>query len=381
MRVTILLILTSIFSIKTAFTQQYRANLDVRIPHLSGPVTIGGKRVLYYELYATNFGTDTIQLKMLQVSDLTGHAMLVVFDNEALKKRSARIGTQGRVYTDMLPGGSSCVVYIELDLKNNGDHDLQLAHRLLFETVGRPRPSIDSVTVITTPVPSAAPLVLGPPLGKGNWAAVYEPSWLTGHRRVIYTLNGHARIPGRYAIDLIKLDNNGKLAHGNDDLVKEWYGYGADVLAVADGTVAAVRTDFLETPTVSGRERVTAERATGNYISICLDKGKYAFYEHLKPGSIRVKPGQKVKKGQIIASLGFTGQSDGPHLHFHVADKNSPLGAEGIPFSFDHFIWSGSYTNIDSLGRSPWIPVDLSVKRIRSRQRPMPNSVISFLPY
>ena len=198
---------------------------------------------------------------------------------------------------------------------------------------------------------------------------------------MIYTLDGHARIPGRYAIDFIKLDNNGKLAHGNDDLVKEWYGYDADVLAVADGTVAAVRTDFLETPTVSGRERVTAERATGNYISICLDKGKYAFYEHLKPGSIRVKLGQKVKKGQIIASLGFTGQSDGPHLHFHVADKNSPLGAEGIPFSFDHFIWSGSYTNIDSLGKSPWIPVDRSVKRIRSSERPMPNSVISFLPY
>jgi hypothetical protein len=265
MRVTILLILTSIFSSETAFTQQYRANLDVRIPHLSGPVTIGGKRFLYYELYATNFGTDTIQLKMLQVSGLTGHAMLVVFDNEALKKRSARIGTQGKVNTDMLPGGSSCVVYIELDLKNNGDHDFQLAHRLLFETVGSPGRSIDSVTVTTTPLPSAAPLVLGPPLGK--------------------------------------------------------------------------------------------------------------------PGSIRVKPGQKVKKGQIIASLGFTGQSDGPHLHFHVADKNSPLGAEGIPFSFDHFIWSGSYTNIDSLGRSPWIPVDRSVKRIRSRERPMPNSVISFLPY
>jgi len=382
MRVTILIMLTSIFSGKTAFSQQYRANLDVRIPYLSSPVTIGGMRVMYYELYATNWGTDTIQLKMLRISGVTGDPILAVFDNDGLKRRSARVGTQGKVYGDILPGGSSCVIYVELALKNERDDarnvDLKLIHCLRFETFGGPVRSMDSVTLIPTPVPSAQPLVLGPPLGKGNWAAVYEPSWRTGHRRVIYTVGGHAGIPGRYAIDFIKLDNDGRLAPGNDDLAKEWYGYGAEVLAVANGTVASVRNDFLETPTISGRERVTAERATGNYISIRVGTGKYAFYEHLKPGSIKVRPGQTVKEGQVIANLGFTGQSDGPHLHFHVADMNSPLGAEGIPFSFGHFIYSGNYTNIDSLGKSPWLPVSRSVKRLRRSERPFPNSVISF---
>jgi murein DD-endopeptidase len=379
MKTTILIVLTSIFSAKTAFAQPYRANLDIRIPYLSSPVTIGGMRVLYYELYATNWGTDTIRLNRLRISGATGHAVLTVFDNDALRQRSARVGPQGKLYSDLLPGGSSCVIYVELALKNEPNDDLKLTHCLQFETFGGPVHSTDSVTILPASAPSARPLVLGPPLGKGNWAAVYEPSWRTGHRRVVYTVDGHAGIPGRYAIDFIKLDNNGRLAHGdNDDLAKEWVGYGADVLAVADGTIASVRDDFLETPTISGRERVGAERATGNYISIRVGNGRYAFYEHLKPGSIRVRPGQTVKKGQVIANLGFTGQSDGPHLHFHMADRNSPLGAEGVPFSFDQFIYSGNYTNIDSLGKSPWLPVDRSVKRIRRGERPLANSVISF---
>jgi Peptidase family M23 len=52
-----------------------------------------------------------------------------------------------------------------------------------------------------------------------------------------------------------------------------------------------------------------------------LGQGKFAFYEHLKSGSVVVRKGQHVKKGQTIAALGYTGQSTGPHLHFHVADS------------------------------------------------------------
>jgi murein DD-endopeptidase MepM/ murein hydrolase activator NlpD len=195
---------------------------------------------------------------------------------------------------------------------------------------------------------------------------------------VIYTINGRARIPGRYAIDFMKLDDSGRLAPSHPDLVSDWYGYAADVLAVADATVASTRDDFKEPATVSGREHVTADQATGNYISIKLENGNYAFYEHLKPGSIRVRPGQKIKRGEVIASLGFTGQSSGPHLHFHVADNNSSLGGEGIPFTFDHFTYAGSYKTIDSLGKAPWTPAEGALSGIRRREHPLPNSVVNF---
>ena len=374
----VLMIMAPIFLGMQAIPYQYRTNLDIRVSTLPAPVVIDGKQVIYYELIATNFGTDTIRLKTLTVSGTGNGARFAVLDEEDLKKRACRIGTQGARYTDTLLPGSSSVIYLEVALANKRVGADRLAHRLRFETTVGSNHRMDSV-LVTVPVSGAAAPVIGPPLGKGNWAAVYEPSWRTGHRRVIYTVEGRARIPGRYAIDFIQLDRNGRLAHGDDNQVKDWYGYGADVLAVADGIIAAVRTDFLETPTVAGRERVTAERATGNYVSIDLGNNTYAFYEHLKPGSIRVRAGQKVKKGQIIGSLGFTGQSNGPHLHFHLADKNSPLGAEGIPFCFDRFTWLGSYSEIDSLGRSPWVPVGRDVKSVRRRERPVANSVIAWV--
>lgn len=71
----------------------------------------------------------------------------------------------------------------------------------------------------------------------------------------------------------------------------------------------------------------------------------------MKPKSIKVKTGQKVKKGDAIASLGFTGQTTGPHLHFHEADADSPLGAEGIPFVFEQFEILGSYADFGILAK------------------------------
>ncbi len=323
-----------IFCCGIGFAQQYKSNLVIRAPFLSQPVIIDGRPTIYYELYVTNFGSDTIHLKKLRISD------------------SAK----------------------------NGATPVQLIHRFQFKALGKPVNATDSIIITAVAIPKTQMLVLGPPLGNGNWAAIYEPSWRNGHRRVIYTINGHAFIPGRFAIDFIKLDSKGRLTDRDADLIKDWYGYGVDVLAVADGVIASTRDDFLETPTVSGRERVTADRATGNYISIKIADDKYAFYEHLKPGSIKVKPGQKVKRGEVIACLGFTGQSEGPHLHFHVANKNSPLGAEGMPFTFEHFTYLGRYTNIDSLGKSPWFPSLGPGDMTRLKERPLPNSVVNFNP-
>ncbi|HEX9512797.1 MAG TPA: M23 family metallopeptidase [Puia sp.] len=368
-----------IFCCGIGFAQQYKSNLVIRAPFLSQPVIIDGRPTIYYELYVTNFGSDTIHLKKLRISDSADNSALASFDNDELKTRMNRIGKPGKGDTTIIPGGSSCIIYIELVLKN-GATPVQLIHRFQFKALGKPVNATDSIIITAVAIPKTQMLVLGPPLGNGNWAAIYEPSWRNGHRRVIYTINGHAFIPGRFAIDFIKLDSKGRLTDRDADLIKDWYGYGVDVLAVADGVIASTRDDFLETPTVSGRERVTADRATGNYISIKIADDKYAFYEHLKPGSIKVKPGQKVKRGEVIACLGFTGQSEGPHLHFHVANKNSPLGAEGMPFTFEHFTYLGRYTNIDSLGKSPWFPSLGPGDMTRLKERPLPNSVVNFNP-
>jgi len=100
--------------------------------------------------------------------------------------------------------------------------------------------------------------------------------------------------------------------------------------------------------------------------------------EHLQPHSIRVKAGEKINKGEVIAHLGFTGQTTGPHLHLHVADSDSPLGSEGLPFVFDQFSPLGGYPDFSTFGKSRWTPHDKDGPAIIKREYPAANTVISF---
>jgi murein DD-endopeptidase MepM/ murein hydrolase activator NlpD len=158
-------------------------------------------------------------------------------------------------------------------------------------------------------------------------------------------------LPGRFAIDWVRKDEQGRSARGDADVVRNSLGYGADVLAVAHARVAAVRDGIAESDRLSTAPRHALDDKAGNYVALDLGDGRFAVYEHLAPGSIRVKQGERVRRGQVIAALGFTGDSTEPHLHFHVADSASPLAGEGLPFEIE---WQGK------------------------RERPAPNALVSF---
>jgi murein DD-endopeptidase len=221
---------------------------------------------------------------------------------------------------------------------------------------------------------------LAPPLRGGPWVAVHSPTWERGHRRVFYSVGGRAHIPARFAVDWVRVDNAGRTTRGDADRVADTLGYGDDVLAVADARVAAVRDDMSEPATISASARHEIVDDAGNYVVLLMPDGRYVFYEHLKPGSIRVKSGQTVARGDVIGSLGFTGESTGPHLHFHIADGPAPLDAEGLPFAIDGFRLLGHYQDIATLGREQWQPLRSGIAAQRSREWPDSNVVVQFPP-
>jgi murein DD-endopeptidase MepM/ murein hydrolase activator NlpD len=105
------------------------------------------------------------------------------------------------------------------------------------------------------------------------------------------------------------------------------------VLAVADGKVVEVKDGIVENvPNQPPVVPITLETVAGNHINLDLGGGVYAMYAHLQPGSLKVKLGDTVKRGQVIALLGNTGNSTEPHLHFQLMDRNSPLMSEGLPY-------------------------------------------------
>ncbi len=154
----------------------------------------------------------------------------------------------------------------------------------------------------------------------------------------------------------------------------QWNGFGSDVLAVADGVVVAALDDTLD----EAAQPVALENASGNYVAIDIGSGQFAFYEHLQRGSVTVKAGQRVRRGQVIARLGSSGSTSiGPHLHFHIADANSLLGAEGLPYVFRQFAHLGGYASLDALvnGLTPSLTAR---ERQAALERPAPNAILRF---
>jgi murein DD-endopeptidase MepM/ murein hydrolase activator NlpD len=109
------------------------------------------------------------------------------------------------------------------------------------------------------------------------------------------------------------------------------------------------------------------------------DRGRYGLYAHLIPGSLRVKVGDRVRRGQVLGRLGNSGNSDAPHIHFHLCDANSPLGCEGLPYVMERFEVVGRLELPDDLkSLRPWSPAAGHAPEPRTREIPLENQVVRF---
>ncbi len=103
---------------------------------------------------------------------------------------------------------------------------------------------------------------------------------------------------------------------------------GTDIMAARGGVVFDVAASNFRGGLDPARDGPAA-----NVIRILHDDGTYAIYAHLNTNSIRVRPGDRVKRGQYIADSGNTGFSSGPHLHFAVV-RNAGMAIESVPVTF-----------------------------------------------
>ena len=230
-----------------------------------------------------------------------------------------------------------------------------LVWRLRASLPGAPAANAQPPIEGRLPISRHAPLVIRLPLPAGDWVAANGPSNTSGHRRALQIVDGRARIAQRFAIDWVKLGPDGRVFHGDKALNPSWYDFGTPVLAVADAKVSASHDGIPENePSDKRAVPITLETVGGNYLTLDLGGGRFAFYAHLQPGSQKVKVGDVVHRGQVLALLGNTGNSDAPHLHFHVSDANSPLGAEGLPYVFESFQELGKAPFDQIVGPAGW---------------------------
>jgi len=87
----------------------------------------------------------------------------------------------------------------------------------------------------------------------------------------------------------------------------------------------------------SGSCRETLETVAGNTITLDVGGGQFAHYMHLQPGSVRVKGGDRVRRGQALARIGSSGDAREPHLRFEVTTSSKLLVGEGVPYVIDRY--------------------------------------------
>lgn len=353
--------------------------VELRPSIAPSPVEAEGRSHLVYELHLTNLGRTDVTLARLEVLDASG-ALVADYRGAELEAILLRPGAApGAASGLQLDAGRRAVAFIDVEREAAAPVTGPLTHRVTFEPVVTPAAGVQSTLSGGEVRISRAPASLGPPLRGAGWVAMHGLSNGSSHRRTMLTLDGRPVVAQRFAIDFTRLGPDGQAFRGDPADNRNWTPYGAEVLAVADGVVAAVHDGVPENDPTSTERAVPINLGTvgGNWIILALPDGRDVFYAHLQPGSLRVRPGDRVSRGQAIGLLGNSGQSDAPHLHIHVVDAPSPLSAEGMPLTFERFAVQGHLPSLRVLvDGTGWRPVEAVVER--HDEMPVENAVIAF---
>jgi len=301
----------------------------------------GGKTHLVYELLLTNTLTQNLTLTGLDVR--SGDETVQTLKADQLGQRVHLVGTP--TPATVLGAGQSAAVWLDVALAAGAPTPERLTHAISL-SVPTPDPPLIPATLTEVVAPVAVqkrtPIVIAPPLRGPNWLDGDGCCGISGHRGALNPINGELWAAERFAIDYLQLMPDGKLYDGNRAELASYPYYGTDVHAVATGPVVAVVDGQPEEVPFAPPKGLTLAQYPGNHVVQDLGNGNYALYAHLETGSITVKPGQQLTAGQPIAHLGNTGNSDAPHLHFHVMSTPDPLRSDGLPFVFSTFDLQGA---------------------------------------
>jgi hypothetical protein len=355
---------------KPATTERrFTVPIDVRAMVAPTAFHAHGKTHLVYELHVTNMSPDDCALTRVHVLG-DGDEALASYKGRGLEALLARPGAPSPGDKARIGGGLRAVIYLWVTLEPGVTAPTALRHRLSVKVGDYP----EELNVETPAVPVGRnPVEISPPLRGGEWLAANGPSNISSHRRSMIPIDGQAVIAQRFAIDWLQLREDGRSFTGDPKNNKNYRCYGAEALAVADAVVVEVKDGIPENvpgPT-SRAVPITLDTVGGNYVVLDLGDGHYAFYAHLQPGSLRVKPGDKVRRGQTLGLVGNSGNSTEPHLHFHITDAKSPLGSEGLPYTLSAFEAQGK-----GFG---WKPSSAQAAREkRAHEIPLEDDVVRF---
>ena len=351
-----------------------------------------GKYHFVYELEALNATGLTWEIDSIDVTDGAGGTLFSLTGDE-LNNRTELIKDKSK--TKALPPGETGVIFIHFPIEDESGIPEDIGHRIAITVPGgipggflkfAGLPESDKTytyAIDAIKVGSPDAIVIGPPLEGKGWVAADGCCDAKRHIRALMPIDDKLVVAQRFAIDWEMINGDRKIFVGDPKDVGSYFAYGQNAVAAADAKVITAIDKYKDQVPGELPPGMTLEEADGNHIVLDLGGGKYALYAHLKPGSVKVKAGDTVKRGQVMGIVGNTGNTSAPHLHFHVMDGPSTLGSNGLPYLIDEFESNEKAPSTEAFDKAEIEGIPLELVPVENpgthkNELPLDQSVVAF---
>ena len=317
-----------------------------------------GKVHVAYELLITNAAALPVRIERIEARDAATQKSVLIKSGGALQRDFTPVsGPRGDESTvdpsanqrsSLLAASETWVAWMDVSVPTPPDLPARLDHRLVGALVppGKAKPIPFDVAVAAVEMGTQPPTVLSAPVRGGVW---YMSEGCcrddTHHRRGLVPIDGQLMVGQRFAIDFYKFDDQYRTWIGDPRKLVSYLSYRQPIIAAAAGTVVRAEDGLPNSTALPKPPPIPPiDETVGNHVIVEIGPGTYVLYAHMEPGSVKVRVGQKVEKGQELGLIGTSGNSTTPHLHFQLLSTPTFFPTNSLPYVFDQF---------DLLGRVP----------------------------
>ncbi|MDQ7816407.1 MAG: M23 family metallopeptidase [Melioribacteraceae bacterium] len=300
-----------------------------------------GKVNLVYSVEVSNFDKEGYKIKDFQAYNVSGNSMIcsIIDTGKYLlihKPLQESLSDAFYYYAGMYYATYRFSIGLVLDPSQVPQ---KIKHRLVLIKDGKEK-IIEGTETSVLKGPIA---IMSAPLKGERFVSANTTTFLNNHHPTYQlTYKEKTTVPERFCVDWNKIDETGSPFHGDQSVCENWYVYGQNVYAVADGIVVSVKDGMPDqSPVGTISNDLNLFNSDGNSVVIYIPGG-YCIYGHFKPNSIVVKTGQNISKGDLIGQIGNSGNSGAPHLHFGLHTDFPYYISEGLPYYIDSLEKIGS---------------------------------------